>query len=329
MLLRAALFRLEIGILVIAFAGCVPDAPRDNPLDPDSPLYHNVADVTGTVTTFYPPYRPIVNVLVLALSSGSASLTDQNGTFTIHALAVGEHALVASKTGYASDTVHVIVKAGIMNQVNFHLDALPTFSNLSATTSHIAQWWPGPIYQADFAVMVNDNDGATDIDSVLVVIEDSIRRLMSYSLIDRRFHSTIKSEELPSGALQWLIGRPIVIVAHDRPGNTSSSPAMFITRIIDETPVAASPSGLDTASARPTLIWNAVYLPYLFSFEVEVVRVDAGYQTSVWKRTNLVNTSTSINVTSSLSNGTYYWTVAIVDEYGNRSRSKEASFIIP
>jgi hypothetical protein len=308
-------------------AGCALDAPHDNPLDPESASYRNAVDVTGTVTTFYAPYRPISSVLVLALSSGSASLTDQNGRFKVSALPTGEYDLSASKTGYAADTVRITVRTGTVDEVSFHLDALPTFSNLSATTSHIAQWWPGEIYQADFAAVVVDDDGTSDIDSVFVVV-DSIRRSMSYSPIDRRFHASLKSDELPSSNLHWLDAKPILILARDRPGNAASSPELLIVRIIEETPVAVSPSGLDTASASPTLGWIATYQPYPFTYEVEVVRVDAGYQTSVWKQTNIVNTSTSISVTTSLSTGTYYWTLAIVDEYGNRSRSKEASFIV-
>jgi len=333
MLLRTIGFQVMVGGIAIVFTGCVPDAPRDNPLDPQSPSYRNSTNVTGTVSTFYPPYQPIPDALVsIAQSSSSeghlAALTDQNGSFSINGLPQGEYLLVAKKVGFAADTVRVTVELGKQNRADFHLDALPTFSNISATTSHIAQWWPGPIFQAEFAVSVSDADGASDIDSVILSV-DSLIHAMSYSLLDRRFHATLKAEELPGGSLEWLIGKQIFILARDRAGNISSSSPIFVTRIINETPVAVSPSGLDTASARPTLRWEAVYMAYSFTFDVAVVRIDAGLPTTVWKQSNIPNTVTSTNVTDSLLSGTYYWTVAIVDDYGNRSRSREASFVVP
>ena len=328
MLLRAAASEATAGVFLILWIGCAPDAPHDNPLDPQSPSFRDAAAVTGTITTLYAPYNPIKGGLVVSLPEGNAGVSDENGVFHLLDLTSGVHTLVAGKAGYSSDTVSVTIVPGKPKQVDFHLDALPVSSDIAAISNHISQWWPGPVYEAEIAASVSDADGASDIASVSVNI-DTLVRAMSFSPADRMFHASIKSEELPGGTLQWLVGKPVLIKARDNPGNSSSSQPVFITRIIEETPVAVFPSSLDSATARPTLAWSQLYLPYPFTYEVRVIRVDAGLQTEVWSRSGITNSVSTMGVDQSLATGSYYWTVAVVDEYGNRSRSKEASFIVP
>jgi hypothetical protein len=58
------------------------------------------------------------------------------------------------------------------------------------------------------------------------------------------------------------------------------------------------------------------------------VRVEAGTQSVIWKQDNIENYLLSYPYPSTLEKGDYFWTIAVVDEYGNYSQSKESSFVV-
>jgi len=61
---------------------------------------------------------------------------------------------------------------------------------------------------------------------------------------------------------------------------------------------------------------------------VDVVREETNIQVSVESHENIPSLQTSIRVANPLTPGDYFWTVSVVDAFGNRSRSKEAGFRI-
>ncbi|HEX9652816.1 MAG TPA: hypothetical protein VGA99_03820, partial [bacterium] len=141
------------------------------------------------------------------------------------------------------------------------------------------------------------------------------------------FQTQILESQLPGRNLQEVLGRQIVIRAKDRAGFSNNSTPQFVVRIIDDVPITLSPQGLETvATTNPTLQWQAVNQPYQFSYLVELYRVDFGINNLVWQSDAIEHTTTETVVPDNLAAGTYFWTIAIVDEFGNMSRSKEASF---
>ena len=96
-----------------ALAGCLGEAPHENPLDPLSDAYRDAGTVEGRVTGIYPPFegREGVRVLLTPLAGGAeiATRTDASGAFRLDAIASGLYEVVASGDGFraATDTVEV------------------------------------------------------------------------------------------------------------------------------------------------------------------------------------------------------------------------------
>ena len=323
---RSAILILTSFAMVLA--GCAPDAPHDNSLDPMSPNYKSVGVMEGRVMTLSPPYGGIPNVLVSIQQTGTAELTLSNGSFSFANVPAGTITLLVTKAAYLSDTIQVTLPVGGNYDAEIHLDALPQISNAQVVTSKIDQWWPGPVYTATVTANVVDPDGVGDIDSVYVRV-DSLSFTMNYSVANKNFQVNIGATQLPDQNLQWLIGRQMNVFAIDRSKGAGASPSLYISRIIESEPVPTYPTSLDTTAVSPRFDWNPPTVSFDYTYQLQVVRIDAGTETVVWSQSGLNSSYVSYNYPAVLPSGTYFWTAAIVDAYGNVSRSKEASFVVP
>ena len=117
--------------------------------------------------------------------------------------------------------------------------------------------------------------------------------------------------------------------AVDFPGSKTISMPFFLTRIIGETPVAFSPANGDTTTDKfPTFRWQLPQFTFAFTQRIEVFRLDAGFPTFVTSIGKISSEARSQRSFVRLSPGTYFWTISVVDDFGNISRSKEATFTI-
>jgi len=127
--------------------------------------------------------------------------------------------------------------------------------------------------------------------------------------------------------VQEVLGRNIIIVATDRAGFSGERPHNYLARVIETVPSAISPTGLQTVENTNILLtWKLENLPYPFTYRIDVVRVDQGVNSPVKSISNINKSQASYTLEDSLAGGTYFWTVSVVDEFENLSRSKEAAF---
>ncbi len=316
--------------MMLGLLRCFSDAERDNPLDAKSPSYQAIGHIRGTVTRFYSPFEPIVGAQVNLRAAEWTTITGEEGNFTFQAAPIGKCMLRASRSGYAPDSTTVEVQVGQVAEATLRLDALPVFQSVSVVSSHISRWWPtDDLYFAELKAKAHDPDEPQTVIFVDVMVPDlGIVDSLIFDTADMQFEGVLNQDDFPNGNLQSLLGREIVFQARDRRLMQNSSGPIYLARIINETPVADTPQGLQTFVPPDTLQWQPMFLPFDFTYTVEVMRFDAGLSTAVWSRENISATDT-IAVTGELPTGTYFWTVSVVDEFGNRSRSREASFLVP
>jgi len=324
--------RSVIALLVMPWlSGCFSNAERDSPLDPKSPTYRARGNVRGTVTRWFSPFEPIEGAEVRLLPANWATFTDARGEFMFPDAPAGAFVLRAAKLGYAPDSTAVEVQVGQETQKTLRLDALPVFQETTVISSHISRWWPpDDLFVAQFRAKAYDPDGQP-LSVVWVAIPSlGVIDTLLFSSVTKQFEGNLNQETLPNRNLQSLLGREIIFRARDGQGKENTTTG-YLARIILDTPVAASPQGLQTFVPPDTLRWQPLFLPFDFTYAVEVVRVDVGIPTVVWSRGGIAtsDTFTVIPPAAGLVTGTYFWTVAVVDEFGNRSRSKEASFRVP
>jgi hypothetical protein len=207
------------------------------------------------------------------------------------------------------------------------MDALPVVGTCQVVTRKIDQWWPHAVYSAVVSGTLTDTDGLGDIAGASLQV-DTMKFVMTYVPDQQLYQVTLDAATLPQGSLEWMVGKPLTITARDRIGATTVGKSFSVTRIIQDAAIPVSPTALDTASASPLLLWMQPTLQFPFSYKLELFRLDQGLPSLLWSVSNVSASLSSFQYPNSLLPGLYFWTISVVDEYGNLSRSKEGSFLV-
>lgn len=317
---------------------CTAPAEHSNPLDPESPAYLNKGVLSGAVTSFYPPFRPLPDADIHLLQTGVSRRSDAKGEFSFAGLAPGRYKLVATTAGYATDSAEVEVAARETRVVNFRLNALPLIADARVTAAHVRT--RASVTDTDLVFLtvtaeVRDGDGTNDVQRAHVAIPavafvDTLRRSNSNSTWGRTF----SPEELrnQSGSLIDpfnLVGESFRIDATDAPGAQVTSAPFHLVRVIAEEPLPLEPTnGKVLTTNAPQLKWLMPPLTFEHSFTIQVFKLISGFQTLLLTISELPAGTTVAPYPGRLTTGSYFWTVTVTDRFGNSSRSKEATFVV-
>jgi Carboxypeptidase regulatory-like domain len=318
--------------ITLFFSAC-SDAPRDNPLDSLSPRYQSNAAVSGKVYVLN-QNTPVAQARVTCLENGLSVLTDTAGVYQFLKLDAGQLTFVCSEEGFVSDTQKIVLQAGTPQQVQFGLNGYPYVVSQNILTRKIDQYYPSPQYFVDISASVSDPNGIEDVDSVWFVV-DSIQFAMGYSLSTKMWQTTIYKYALPTNTIQWLVGKPLTIVSTDRSNARGTGTPFYVTRIIEDeaTPIYPSSLNNDTTGSTPLLEWSPPNVTFIYTYTLSISLVSSGTESVVWAYAGLSFGSESLqfphdNSGQTLGLGNYVWTISVVDEFGNYSRSKESSFVV-
>ncbi|HUI29474.1 MAG TPA: hypothetical protein VLX91_04585 [Candidatus Acidoferrales bacterium] len=311
--------------------GCAPDAPRDNPLDPGSPNHTTDGNLSGKVLILNSLSVGISGALVTIEGTNLAQVTAADGSFSFPNAPSGSISVVITKSSYLNDTLRIAMLVGGTLDTLVHLDALPQANNAVVITNKTDHWYPGPVYTASVSASVTDPDGPLDVDTVYVKI-DSLTFGMNYNAALNVYQVTINADSLPNNDLQWLIGKQFEVVAIDRENGIGLSPGFYVTRIIESEPLPTSPFQ-DTTTNYPVFSWGRVIVSFEYTYQLQVVSLAGG---TIWSKSE-INPGTNPDTINysypsslpGLPHGNYYWTVAVVDQFGNSACSHEAAFFVP
>lgn len=314
-------------LCVFALGGCVSDVPHDNPLDPFSSNPLTGAKLSGRVVLKNNVSVGIAGATVLMLPGTSMVETDSLGYFVFTNSQTDVQAVVVRKVLYVSDTTAVTLVRGESRKMTIELNAVPTVLLVHIVTRKIDLWWPNPIYSAYISASADDLNGVNDIDTVWVGV-DSLNFGMAYSVSEKLFQTIIYASQMPTNTLEWMIGRSCIIRVRDKANAVGESAPAYGARIIEDEATPISPAALDTVSSPPEFQWTPPSSLFPFSFTITVVRLDAGTQSVVWTQSGIGSYMRTFQYPAVLQDGLYFWTISIVDEYGNIAQSKESSFIV-
>jgi hypothetical protein len=331
--------QLTVTTLIYAltlFAGC-KDAPCDNPLDPNSPQYSNTASIKGQVMLLN-QNSYIVSASVSSLEDGVSVLSDANGNFNFNNLRIGGQTLVCSKENFISDTLHIFLQSRATKEVQFELNAAPCVLKQNILTRKVDQYYPSTQYFVDVTASVSDPNGIMDVDSVWFAV-DTLLFLMDYSVTSKQFQITINKYDLPTNTIQWLVSKPLNIRSKDRNNAVNISNPFYVSRIIENTATPVYPTinttalQKDTTSSTPLFQWSPPDVTFNYTYTLILSRVVSDIKTVVWTCANLNYSYMQLQFQSdgsglTLSAGEYVWTISVVDDFGNYSRSKEAPFVV-
>ena len=326
-----------LGLAVVAGCG---DAARTNPLDPLSDDFRDEGTLSGRVTGLYPPFPGRGDIRIRLVPVGAAgrpelaTRTDAEGQFMLGGVPTGAYAVVAEQEGFREAADTVTVASGVTAETTIRLDALPVVTEQSLRTVHIMRWVPDePVFQLEVEVAADDPDRPDDVDGAALVVPG----LGFAAALERdgegMFTATLGEDELPAPGVEALLGQTLQVEVRDASGNTSLGPPMSLVRIIELTPQTESPQGFVFIETNtPTLVWRPAQVPFAFTYRVDVFLVDAAGRPNLIapaSRSGLDPSVTSITLETELEPGDYFWTVWVVDAFGNRSRSREAGFRVP
>jgi len=316
--------------------GC-KDAPRDNPLDPNSPQYANTASVKGYVFLLNQS-SAINSATISSLEDGVSVLSDTGGYFHFSNLTMGNQTLICAKDNYVPDTLQIFLQSNTTEEVIFELNGAPYVLTQNIFTRKIDQYYPSTQYFVDVTASVNDPNGMVDVDSVWFAV-DTLLFLMDYSVTAKQFQAAIYKYDLPTNTIQWLVNRPLSIRSKDCSNAVNLSDPFYISRIIENTAAPAYPTintttlQMDTTGPTPLFQWSPPDVTFNYTYTLILSRVVSDIRTVVWIYTNLNYSYTQLQFPSdnsglALSAGEYVWTISVVDDFGNYSRSKEAPFMV-
>ncbi|RMD86838.1 MAG: carboxypeptidase regulatory-like domain-containing protein [Calditrichaeota bacterium] len=326
--------RKRVVLILLIFASlnlnCFNSPDRKNPLDPKSDNFENVGNVEGTIFTLYAPLMPINQVEIRLQPGPFVTLTNENGNFTFRRVPVNLYEIVAQKTGYAMVKDTIQVELNKTTTVQLQMDGLPDITSFKVRSCHLERWWPQTdLFFLEVDANVQDPDGVNDVERVwLEIPELNFTDTLAITQNPGVFKKQIASTELPKN-IHDLVGRKLFLMAKDRAGFEIRSEPGFLTRVIDPVPKFDSPTGnISINDATPTLAWKPITLPFSFTFKVDLFRDDQGIINLVESIENIDPATNTFTINQALPEGFYFWTISVVDEFGNWSRSKEASFEI-
>ncbi len=328
------------------FCGC-NDAPHDNPIDPQSQQYVSTTSLTGTVSILNQG-TPLSSATITSREDGISTISNASGAFSFDRLTIGTQTLICTKPNYTPDTLHIVLQTQTTSQIHFNMNGAPYVVSQNIYTRKIDQYYPGPQYFVDVTASVADPNGITDIDSVWFFIpypsinsltSDTLFFPMTYSVSTRLFQVTIYSSALPTDTLQWLVSRPLQIRSRDFHFAINYGNPFYISRIIENTATPLYPTMntstlvKDTTGSTPRLHWSLPDVAFNYTYLLRISRVVSGvnYEIATYSQIGSVDNAFQFpgdNSGETLDPGDYLWTISVIDDFGNYSRSKEAAFVV-
>lgn len=331
---------MAVSLLLATTLGCLDDPARSNPFDARSDAFVAVGAVTGRVLDGAAQPLPRAAVLLERIGPGAATdaglalrmQTDDSGRFRFEEVPAGAYRFTATREAAGvshRDTVEV--EAGrVLDLQPVRLNAPPVFTEVAYVGVHLRQWAlePGDVYQLEVEASVTDPEVPEGgVEEVWLEVPGEEWAVVLPLLRPGRYGTTLEAAQLPDEALHALVGVEAWLRARDREGAVGAAGPLVLERVVEQVPMPTAPADyVQVATARPTFRWEAFSRPFPFTFTVRVDRVQDDLVLPVWERRGVGASTTSLQVSDALAPGTYVWTVAAVDAFGNRGRSAQAGF---
>lgn len=317
------IYFLLLACIFIGLVGC--EAPHKNPLDPISPDYI-VAKLSGVVRTVSFPNDPLSDVEIFWKNDNTLLKTDQNGTFSLQSLERKDGWLYFYKQGYADDSLFIEWDGNPSVSFQYFLNANPVLDSIMLFTEVINNFPDDQIFYLGVNVKVHDDED--ELDTVFIRNEYSgFRSSLVYNPATKFYESIFSTHKLNVLSLEELMGKPFDIIVKDTRGNEFVVGQKNISRIIKQLINYRSPSNNNEVKTPITLNWERFIPGFQFSYYLQIYNIISAPE-RVWEASGISSEEIFYTVGDDFPAGDYYWVVWCIDEYGNKCRSKRASFQI-
>lgn len=309
--------------LFFTFFNC--ETPRNNPLDPENPN-HQLAAISGQVLTYRIPHIPVSSVNLIWKQEGRSNQSDVQGYFDLDRIQSNDGWLIAEKSGFLKDSVHIEWTGQKTQNLAIYLNQLPTLDSLIFYSSIENRRPDRQIISIVTKAKIQDADN--DIDSVFIACPPlDVYTNLIYNIDKEQYERSLTMEDLHISTAEAVTGHEFIITVKDNFGNLLELNRSVVKRIIKEEIETLEPVGSELTPPQPTLVWQPFTPGFPFHFMVQVY-IDEISPVLVWQKDNIQPATLSVDVDIVLDANDYFWIIWCIDEFENRSASKPEKFYV-
>jgi hypothetical protein len=318
---NTGVFFFNLLSLIFFLSSC--DAPRHNPLDPENPdnkYYY----LTGRILSLSIPHQLISHVEVSWPKQSWQTYSNEGGTFNLEMISPADGWVYFRHPNYFADSLYISWQNRKTVSIEHYLNAIPRMDSLQVYSIILNRYPSLQTEQVMIRALIVDRDN--DIDTVLAFNDHSnSRQVLAYNINDKWYQKTLSLYDLQVGKSEELVGHPFEIIVKDIYGRTHHAGTLDFQRVLRDEIIFVSPAGNEVTVPQPILTWQNYSVNFSFTHWVQVFTAEITPQL-VWEKDQLEATKTTWTVDQPLTMGEYFWVIWAVDEFGNRTRSKPASF---
>ncbi|MFA7229180.1 MAG: hypothetical protein WC061_09100, partial [Melioribacteraceae bacterium] len=316
-------------LLIGALLSC--DAPRLNPLDPQNPDYQ-LSIIEGIVQTEAQPRLPLDGVKVYWKNDNILAVTDAAGKFFIDKLPQKQGWIYFEKDGYSRDSIALNLLNQKTQHVDARLNAIPRLDDLVIYTSILNRY---PDVQSDSLFVkakISDNEG--DVVSVFVRCPElGINKTLSFNAASGYYENKFLPGDLDLQFIDEGIGKNFEISVYDPEGKEFKVGYSTIKRTIRQDITFRSPANLEIVEFPVKFVWGRFLPGFNFTYMFEIYTnenspVRKKQVTGISKEEVEIIANIGTFNLDDLPPGQYFWVIWVVDDFQNRARSRQASFVI-
>ncbi len=301
------------------------NAPRNNPLDPEN-TENRISSIEGFIKTIQVPQSPIENTKILWVNEGIITRSNKQGFFKFENIEQNDGWMIIEKESYSIDSLYITFNNQKKISKTIFLNAIPQIDDLQFYSVTTNKYPSNQTYRLGAKIKITDEEN--DIDSVFIEnIELNTNKELLYNASSKYYENSISLEDLHITSIDIVIGKEFQINVFDADSTKFVIGKSNIKRIIKEEIVTTSPSGRDTVySANPLLEWNRFTPGFEYEYLLEIY-TDEIQKVLKWQK-EISSSEIQYLTDANLPSGDYFWVIWAIDEFENRTQSKESSFII-
>ncbi len=308
---------------VLAFAiSC--SAPHNNPLDPENPD-SDLVRLSGNVQSVSVPRQDLADVEIFWQNDDLAVRSDVNGDFLIDFLQPKDGWIFFEKEGYHRDSLQIAWQNRKEAVLEMFMNAEPALDALSVY-SVVVNKFPF-IQEFEFSIRAVVSDPDADIESVSWAIPQfDVSGDLKFNVDQQLYEIDFDPADEGLGN-EEVVGYDFLLTVTDKSGRKNTAGTSQIARVIKEEVLLIEPVNSQIVNSTPTLSWQRFDPGFPFSYEIQLLEDIPEDLPELYREYKDIDASlNNFEIAEVIEPGNYFWTVWVIDEFGNRARSRAGSF---
>ncbi|MBN2572739.1 MAG: hypothetical protein JXA68_11465 [Ignavibacteriales bacterium] len=308
-------------IIIFLIFSC--DAPRDNLFDPNN-SDNKIYNIQGRVLTTKLPVSPLTNTSIYFQNGNLHTYSDNNGNFKIEGVSLSNSWIYFNKEGYFPDSLYIEWNNEKSKYLQVNLNSIQTILDLSFYSITINKYPDQQNYKFGIKLKINDDEG--DVDSIFLSNNKlKFSRFLNFNSSLNQYEATFNFNEIGITFVGDLIGKDFLIEAKDLFLRRFVIGQTSIKRIIYQVIELREPINNQIVDSLQLFKWTRFQPGFQFHYKLEIYTNEVNPEL-IHTVDNISTNEIQYQSNKSLEDGEYFWVLWCVDEFGNLSQSKPATF---